>query len=145
MLEHLPFAFVDGIKKGAATVAVEALGKDGTVLAQKWADVRVEYEPVRIRFTEPCYKDCVFDTMKLTKVAGYVVLEETAGAPLKIRLTGPETDETREIAASAKTVRKPMCAGSAFAPVCANVAFTRAAPSLIVQCVTTRKVVPATA
>ena len=93
----------DGIKKGAATVAVEALGKDGTVLAQKWADVRVEYEPVRIRFTEPCYKDCVFDTMKLTKVAGYVVLEETAGAPLKIRLTGPETDETREIAASAKT------------------------------------------
>ena len=91
--------------QGAALCRVEVLSSTGTVLCQAWRDVTVEYEPVKIRLVQPCYRDCVFETMKLQTIEGDVLLEEGIGKPLEISLTGPGTDERQTIASASATNR----------------------------------------
>ena len=92
---------VPGLKPGDATLFVELLSPEGRLEKQIVKDVPVEYQPVKIRLTEPCYRDCVFETMKLKRIAGTVTLEDGVGAPLEIRLDGPDTHECVKIASAA--------------------------------------------
>ena len=94
---------IEGAKKGLATLHFELYSAEGRLEAQTMQDVMVEYEPVKIVLAKPCYRDCVFDSMKLGEIAGEVRLEEGVGAPLAITLTGEGTDEKVEIAAAAAT------------------------------------------
>ena len=61
--------------------------------------------PVTIRMIAPCYRDSVFETMKLKTLVGEVVLTEGIGKPLTVTLSGPGTEEVRRIASAAATNR----------------------------------------
>lgn len=103
-------AFVDvavkNVPNGTYTLALELLSPEGALEAQLYRNVRLVYEPVAIRLTEPAYRDCVFETMHLNRIAGMVVVaEEMIGRPLDIRLTGPGTDERQTITAATATNR----------------------------------------
>lgn len=87
--------------KGTYTLHLEIRSAEGRLETQLVKDVVVEYEPVKIVFTEPCYRDCVFDSQKLKSIAGEVRLEENVGKPLDIVLTGPGTKETFRVERSA--------------------------------------------
>lgn len=91
--------------QGAALCRVEILSATGLVLREAWQNATVAYDPVRIRLLRPCYRDCVFETMKLKTIEGEVLLEEGLGKPLEVVLTGPGTDERRRIASAAATNR----------------------------------------
>lgn len=92
-----------GVKKGLATLHVEMYSADGRLEAQTVREVVVEYEPVKIALSKPCYRDCVFETMKLGEIVGEVRLEEGVGRALTISLEGADTDERLEIAAASAT------------------------------------------
>ena len=97
---------VTNVPNGTYTLALELLSPEGALEAQIYRNVRLVHEPVSIRLTAPAYRDCVFETMKLDRIAGMVVVtEEMIGRPLDIRLTGPGTDERQTIAAAAETNR----------------------------------------
>ena len=89
--------------KGAATMHMQLLSAEGRLEAQLIKDVRVEYEPIKIVLTEPCYRDCVFDSMKVTQLKGKVIVEEGLGKPLTLTLSGEGTSEQIEFAAVAAT------------------------------------------
>ena len=93
-----------GVRGGAATLHFDLYAGD-RLERSLVRDVRIEYEPVKIRLTKPCYRDCVFDTMKLDRIEGEVVLEEGVGKPLEIALTGEGTSESLPIASAAVTNR----------------------------------------
>ena len=96
---------VPNVRKGEATVCVELLAGDGRIERGVWRDVRIDYEPVKIRFSSPFYRDCVFETMHLTEVSGTVVLEEDVGKPLEIRFEGPDTRDCVRFASASVTNR----------------------------------------
>ena len=75
------------------TFNVEAYSPEGWLVRELVNEVVIDYSPVRIAFTEPCYRDAVFDSQKIDHVAGTVTLEEGVGRPLEIALTGEGTDE----------------------------------------------------
>ena len=91
----------DGLAVGDYTLLVDLVSPGGALETQLRRTVSVSYEPYRIRLSEPAYRDCVFETMKLTKIAGTVFAEEGLGKPLEIRLEGPETSEKTVIAQAA--------------------------------------------
>ena len=62
-------------------------------------------EPVTIRMIAPCYRDSVFETMKLKTLVGEVVLTEGIGSALAVTLSGPGTEEVYRIASAAATNR----------------------------------------
>ena len=82
--------------RGAAALHLELLSAEKRLEAQLTKDVRVEYEPVKIVLSEPCYRDCIFETMKLESVKGVVLVEEGVGKALTLSLTGEGTDEKIE-------------------------------------------------
>ena len=90
-------------KRGLATLHYELYSPEGRLEAQAITDVMVEYEPVKIVLKKPCYRDCVFETMKLDEIVGEVRLEEGIGKPLTISLVGEGTDEKIEIPNAAAT------------------------------------------
>ena len=61
--------------------------------------------PVTIRMIAPCYRDSVFETMKLKTLVGEVVLTEGMGRPLSVTLSGPGTKEVFRIASADVTNR----------------------------------------
>lgn len=69
----------------------EIYSQEGVFARATWTDLRVAYEPVRIWMTEPCYRDCVFESMDLKRLVGEVTLDEGAGRPLEVVLEGPGT------------------------------------------------------
>ena len=87
----------------AATLTLTLRSADGVVVGEARRDVKVEYSPVRIRMTAPYYRDCVFETMKLKRLEGEVVLEEGTGKPLVVELSGPGTKDTVKIASAGAT------------------------------------------
>lgn len=97
------------VPRGNATLRLEVRSAEGRLETQLARDVRVAYDPVAIRLTEPCYRDCIFDSQNLTEVAGEVRLAEGVGQPLEIRLVGPGTDERQTIdkACAANAFRFP--------------------------------------
>ena len=94
---------LDGARKGAATLHVELYSAEGRLEAQTVSEMVVEYEPVKIVLTRPCYRDCVFDSMKLGEIEGLVILEEGVGRPLSVALAGDGTDDKVEFPAAAAT------------------------------------------
>ena len=98
-------AAVRAARKGPHVLHVEIRSAEGRLETQLVKDVTVEYEPVKIVFTEPCYRDCIFDSQKLTEISGEVRLEEGVGQALEIVLTGPDTKEMVRVAKSEATNR----------------------------------------
>ena len=105
---------LDGVSNGTWRLVAELRSPEGRLEAQMRREVEVDYRSLDIVFTSPCYRDCVFETMKLTEVAGMVVLKEGIGSPLELRLEGPDTEDVRHIASAQVTnrfsfafVRKP--------------------------------------
>ena len=92
-----------GAKKGLATLHFELYSAEGRLEAQTISEVVVEYEPIKIVLAKPCYRDCVFDSMKLNEIEGVVILEEGVGRPLAVTLSGEGTDEKVEFATAAAT------------------------------------------
>lgn len=78
---------------------------DGILLGEKVKDFALEYAPLSIRMTAPGYRDCVFETMKLTKLEGEVILAEGFGRPLEVVLSGPKTKDSFRIASASATNR----------------------------------------
>ena len=90
-------------RQGPAQFRVELFSKTGVLLKETRSDVDVAYEPVKIVLDEPCYRDCVFETMKLKAVRGRVIVEEGLGKPLEVKLSGPKTELRQTIAAAKAT------------------------------------------
>ena len=95
----------DGLDGGRAQLHLEAYAPEGRLVREIVSDMLVDYSPVKIVFTEPCYRDAIFDSQKISSVAGYVALEEGVGQPLEITLTGAGTAERLSIPAAAATNR----------------------------------------
>ena len=86
-------------------IRLDLLTSDGILLREIVSEVETGYCPVSIRMVAPCYRDCIFDTMKLKKISGEVVLEEGVGKPLSVTLTGPGTKDVFRIASAGVTNR----------------------------------------
>lgn len=84
---------------------LDLMTPDGILLREIVTEVEIGYSPVAIRMVAPCYRDCIFDTMKLKKISGEVVLEEGVGKSLSVTLTGPGTKEVFRIASAGVTNR----------------------------------------
>ena len=78
-----------GAKKGLATLHFELYSAEGRLEAQTISEVVGEYEPIKIVLAKPCYRDCVFDSMRLNEIEGVVILEEGVGRPLAVALSPP--------------------------------------------------------
>ena len=87
----------------AAKLVMELHSEDGLLLGETCRDIAIEYNPVTIRMTAPYYRDCVFESMKLKRLEGEIVLEEGAGKPLVVELSGPGTKDTVNIASAGAT------------------------------------------
>ena len=87
----------------AAKLVMELHSEDGLFLGETCRDVAIEYSPVTIRMTAPYYRDCVFESMKLKRIEGEVVLDEGMGKPLVIELSGPGTKEKVRVASAGVT------------------------------------------
>lgn len=79
--------------------------KDGMLLGESVKEFKIDYNPVVIRMTSPYYRDCVFETMKLSRLEGEVLLEEGLGRRMEVLLTGPGTREKVQISSAAATNR----------------------------------------
>lgn len=86
-------------------IRLNLLTPEGILLREIVSEVETGYCPVSIRMVAPCYRDCVFDTMKLKRISGEVVLEEGVGKPLSVTLTGPGTKDVFRIASAGVTNR----------------------------------------
>ena len=84
----------------AVRLRCEIFSLEGVLERAAWRDLRVAYAPVSIKMTEPCYRDCVFESMGLKRLVGVATLEEGVGRPLEIVLEGPDTHETVSIASA---------------------------------------------
>ena len=102
-------AFVLGagkVKDGdAVRFRGEVLSPEGVLVRADWRETVVAYAPIALRMTEPCYRDCVFESMGLKRLVGVATLEEGVGKPLEIVLEGPATRETVRIASAQATNR----------------------------------------
>ena len=87
----------------AAKLVMELHSEDGIFLGEACRDIAIEYSPVTIRMTAPYYRDCVFESMKLKRLEGEVVLEEGTGKPLVVELSGPGTKDKVKIASAGAT------------------------------------------
>lgn len=94
-----------GSAKAGSTVLLRlGVWTDGGVLLDEiYREVALDYSPVSIRMTAPCYRDCVFDSMKLERIAGEVLLEDGIGRPITVELSGPDTKESVRIASAKAT------------------------------------------
>ena len=82
----------------AVILWIRSYALNGALKFQHRLPVRVEYNPISVKMTEPCYRDCVFASMKLNRLAGDVFAEEGFGKPLTVTLEGPGTKESFRIA-----------------------------------------------
>ena len=88
-----------------AKLTLSLRSADGVLVGETRRDVKIEYSPVRIRMTAPYYRDCVFETMKLARLEGEVVLEEGTGKPLEITISGPGTRDVVRVRSATATNR----------------------------------------
>jgi len=87
----------------SAKLAMGLYSDDGLLLGETCRDVAIEYSPVTIRMTAPYYRDCVFESMKLKRLEGEVVIDDGTGKPLEIELSGPGTKDMVKIASASAT------------------------------------------
>ena len=79
--------------------------EEGMLLDDSVKEFKIDYNPVVIRMTSPYYRDCVFETMKLGRLEGEVLLEEGFGRRMEVFLTGPGTREKVRISSASATNR----------------------------------------
>ena len=91
------------LKSRSAVLHLEAYSAEGRLERHIAENIFVEYSPVKVRFTEPFYRDSFYDSMDVSRVTGEVVLKEGVGRPLEIALSGPDTDERICIASASAT------------------------------------------
>lgn len=83
----------------------EVYSSEGVLQGASRLKQRVIYAPVVISMIEPCYRDCVFESMDLKRLVGTVTLEEGIGRPLEVALEGPGTHEVVRIPCAQVTNR----------------------------------------